>query len=157
LNRKTGLSAGIFVLSIMMAGLATPAPAALRSMRRPVHSRAYTGAHVRHISYRGTTSHHYSLQHGGKKWRSDAFQQTPLPDRVAEIQTALAQQGAYQGDPSGKWDGAMSDALRSYQERNGLTVTGKLDAASLQHLGLGSDVAGLNPPKAVLPSATTTP
>lgn len=157
MNRKTGLSAGIFVLLLMVAGLATPAPAALRSVRRPVHSRGYTSAHVRHISYGGTTSHHYSLQHGARKWRSDAFQQTPMPDRVAEIQTALAQQGDYQGEPSGKWDGAMSDALRSYQERSGLTVTGKLDAASLQHLGLGSDVAGLNPPKTVLPPVSNAP
>jgi peptidoglycan hydrolase-like protein with peptidoglycan-binding domain len=76
-----------------------------------------------------------------------------MPNRIEEIQTAMAQQGAYQGEPSGKWDGATSDALRSYQERSGLPPTGKLDAASLQHLGLGSDVAGLNPPKAVLPAA----
>jgi peptidoglycan hydrolase-like protein with peptidoglycan-binding domain len=79
-----------------------------------------------------------------------------MPDRIQEIQTAMAQQGAYQGEPSGKWDDATSDALRSYQERSGLTPTGKLDAASLQHLGLGSDVAGLNPPKAVLPAAAPT-
>lgn len=76
-----------------------------------------------------------------------------MPDRIEEIQTALAQQGLYQGEPSGKWDGAMSDALRNFQERSGLTPTGKIDAASLQHLGLGSDVAGMNPPKTVLPSA----
>jgi hypothetical protein len=153
LKFQTGLSAGIFVVLVMLSGLAASVRAAERSIRRPLHSRPYAKAHTPYSSYHGTSSRHTVSRRGSRKIRAGSFQQAPNPDRIQEIQTALAQQGLYQGEPSGKMDVAMSEALRSFQERSGLPPTGKLDAASLQHLGLGSDVAGLNPPKAVLPSA----
>lgn len=74
-------------------------------------------------------------------------QQTPNADRIKEIQQALAREGHYKGTPSGKLDSATSAALRSFQQANGLNPTGKLDARTLQRLGLGSEVAGLAPPR----------
>lgn len=73
-------------------------------------------------------------------------QKEPTPDRIAEIQQALAKDGSYTGTPNGKWDDSTQEALRKFQESHGLTPTGKLDARSLQRLGLGSSITGVAPP-----------
>lgn len=39
--------------------------------------------------------------------------------------------------------------MKNFQQANGLNATGKLDALSLQKLGLGSSSAGLAPPRAI--------
>src|SRR5580704_11737310 len=91
------------------------------------------------------TSHHRS--------RREPFQKAPTPQRISEIQSALAREGYYQGDPNGKWDGTTVAALQKFQSANNLDASGKLDASSLQRLGLGSSTAGLNPPTA--PQHTT--
>jgi peptidoglycan hydrolase-like protein with peptidoglycan-binding domain len=73
-------------------------------------------------------------------------QAAPTPDRINEIQAALAKNGAYDGTPSGKWDDATADAVRKFQSSHGLNPSGKLDAPTLQKLGLGSDTAGVAAP-----------
>ena len=73
-------------------------------------------------------------------------QMAPTADRISEIQAALANAGAYHDQPNGKWDDATVDAMRAFQQSHGLNATGKLDALSLQKLGLGSDVAGRGAP-----------
>src|SRR5689334_3981060 len=67
--------------------------------------------------------------------RRERGQKAPTPDRISEIQQALAKNGSYTGTPSGKWDESTQDALRKFQESHGLNPTGKLDARSLQQLG----------------------
>lgn len=69
-------------------------------------------------------------------------QTAPTSQRISEIQSALAAQGVYKGQPNGKWDAVSVQAMRDFQSRHGLTVTGKLDALTLQKLGLGSEIAG---------------
>jgi peptidoglycan hydrolase-like protein with peptidoglycan-binding domain len=101
---------------------------------------------------RGTTkSRVASGSRNTRKARSRVRAQTaPTPARISEIQSALAAQGAYQGQPNGRWDDATVQAMKQYQAAHGLTPTGKLDALSLQKLGLGSQVAGRAAP---LPAA----
>src|ERR1700722_2529292 len=79
-------------------------------------------------------------------------QAVPTSDRVKEIQAALQKDGSYDGEPTGKWDAATSDAMKKYQEKNGVNPTGKIDAVSLNKLGLGSDTAGKGAP---VPAATS--
>jgi peptidoglycan hydrolase-like protein with peptidoglycan-binding domain len=79
-------------------------------------------------------------------------QQAPTADRIKEIQLALAREGHYRGEPTGKWDNPTIQAVKSYQQASELTPSGKLDAKTLQKLGLGSDIAGQAPPRAT-PSA----
>lgn len=69
-------------------------------------------------------------------------QTAPTAARISEIQSALAAQGVYKAQPNGKWDNATIQAMRDFQALHGLTVTGKLDALTLQKLGLGSEIAG---------------
>jgi peptidoglycan hydrolase-like protein with peptidoglycan-binding domain len=78
-------------------------------------------------------------------------QAAPTPDRIKEIQTALEKDGSYNGNPTGKWDAATVDAMKKFQDKNGFSPTGKIDALSLNKLGLGSDTAGKGAP---VPAAT---
>jgi peptidoglycan hydrolase-like protein with peptidoglycan-binding domain len=73
-------------------------------------------------------------------------QQAPTPDRIAEIQQALAKDGSYSGPPNGNWDDATVEAMKKFQESHGLTATGKLDAKTLEQMGLGSRTAGVAAP-----------
>jgi peptidoglycan hydrolase-like protein with peptidoglycan-binding domain len=88
-------------------------------------------------------------------------QAAPTPDRIKEIQTALLKDGSYEGTPTGKWDAATIDAMKKFQDKNGFSPTGKIDALSLNKLGLGSETAGKGAPApaatASAPVATTPP
>src|SRR5258707_9247173 len=78
--------------------------------------------------------------------RRERGQKVPTPDRISEIQQALAKDGSFTGKPNGKWDVSTIEATRKFQEAHGLNATGKLDAKTLQQLGLGSQTAGVAPP-----------
>lgn len=84
--------------------------------------------------------------------RQPPGQKAPAPERISEIQSALAREGYYQGDPTGKFDSSTLAALEKFQSANGLDANGKLDASTLQKLGLGSDIAGVGAPRPVVPS-----
>src|SRR5258708_2535334 len=92
---------------------------------------------------RGKTRRVKSSRRSGRRERG---QKTPTPDRISEIQQALAKDGSFAGAPNGKWDGATVEATKKFQEAHGLNPTGKLDAKTLQRLGLGSQTAGAAPP-----------
>ncbi len=100
------------------------------------------------------TSH--KKKHHSKRQPS---QKAPTADRISEIQSSLARDGYYQGQPNGKWDPNTVAALQKFQSANGIEANGKLDAATLQKLGLGSDIAGVSAPKPVPPPSccSTTP
>jgi hypothetical protein len=78
--------------------------------------------------------------------RKQPGQKAPTTDRVIEIQSALAKDGSFHGSPSGKWDDDTTAAMRKYQSAHGLNPSGKLDAPTLQRLGLGSQTAGVAAP-----------
>ena len=81
-----------------------------------------------------------------KTTRRERGQKAPAPERISEIQTALAKDGSFNGKPSGKWDASTVDAMKRFQEAHRLNASGKLDAKTLQKLGLGSQTAGIAPP-----------
>ena len=103
------------------------ASAAKKPSATPVHSAVKRHAPVRHAA----------LAHA---------QLAPAPSRISEIQAALAKDGAYQGTPNGRWDAASVDAMRQFQNEHNLNPSGKIDALTLQKLGLGSQVAGMGAP-----------
>jgi putative peptidoglycan binding protein len=95
-----------------------------------------------------------------KSSRRERGQKAPTPDRISEIQQALAKDGSFGGKPNGKWDASTIEATRKFQEAHGLNATGKLDAKTLQQLGLGSGTAGIAPPMSPVSSSSlrkTTP
>lgn len=74
-------------------------------------------------------------------------QKAPTPDRIREIQSALARDGYFDGESNGKWDARTAQSMQRFQQDHGLPPTGKLDALSLQKLGLGSEIAGVSAPQ----------
>jgi murein L,D-transpeptidase YcbB/YkuD len=100
-----------------------------------------------------TATRALSKKKSGKQKRAakhEPSQMSPTPERISEIQSALARGGYYRTDATGKWDSDTVDALQRFQSGNGLDTTGKLDALTLQKLGLGSDVAGVSAPKGIV-------
>src|SRR5690242_8017152 len=124
--------------SVALACMTTPRPAQAApsptASTTPVHHRA------RHK----TRKHHVKKVSG---------QKAPTPDRITEIQTALSRDGYYQGEPNGKWDSNTVAAVQKFQSANGMDASGKLDAPTLQKLGLGSDIAGVSAPKPIVPGS----
>jgi len=59
------------------------------------------------------------------------------PERISEIQGALAQAGYLNQEPNGKWDDTTRSAMRRYQQDHGFPDTGLPEAKSLMKLGLG--------------------
>jgi peptidoglycan hydrolase-like protein with peptidoglycan-binding domain len=85
----------------------------------------------------------------GKRQRG---QMAPTADRIQEIQSALSRGGYYEREPNGRLDSTMQESLRRFQNANGLNPSGKLDAMTLQKLGLGSDTAGVSAPRPPIPA-----
>jgi putative peptidoglycan binding protein len=114
---------------------------------------------------RPTPAGHRTVRHRRVRYRRHhiTLPKAPARDRTEEIQSALGRGGYYRTEPTGKWDALTQEALREFQKANGLPPTGKLDALSLQRMGLGSDVAGVSAPKQstatnrLMPSGSSTP
>ena len=58
---------------------------------------------------------------------------------TAAVQQALKDQGFYYGQVTGGKDTDTKAAIRRYQIRNGLQITGEIDAETLRSLGIGPD------------------
>jgi len=135
---RTSITAGLaLLLTAGTAWSATSTPGATRSSAKPAASGASKS--------RGKRSRHSSRRERGQK--------APAPERISEIQQALAKDGSFSGKPSGKWDDSTVEAMRKFQAGHGLNPSGKLDAVTLQKLGLGSQTAGVAAP--VPPVATS--
>jgi peptidoglycan hydrolase-like protein with peptidoglycan-binding domain len=63
--------------------------------------------------------------------------QQPTPERLKEIQQALADRGYFSGSVDGTWGPASIEALKRFQREQSLTDDGKIGSLSLIALGLG--------------------
>jgi peptidoglycan hydrolase-like protein with peptidoglycan-binding domain len=120
------------LLLSLVAGLTVPAEAQTTAAKK----KSPTGSSKAHRSTKKSTR--YSKKQRGQK--------APTNDRISEIQTALSKDGSYKGEPNGKMDDSTVAALKKYQAGHGLNPSGKLDAPTLQKLGLGSSTAGVAQP-----------
>lgn len=50
---------------------------------------------------------------------------------IRQIQRRLQQQGAFQGQPSGKWDQETADAIEQFQQDHNIQPSGQLDGATI--------------------------
>jgi peptidoglycan hydrolase-like protein with peptidoglycan-binding domain len=77
---------------------------------------------------------------------------------IESVQQALKDAGFYYGEVSGEMNANLTAAIRRYQIRNGLQVTGELTDETLQSLGLKSSGFGRQATKAAPPTpAAATP
>ncbi len=133
----------LVVASLALACVLSPAgtsPAAAQQASSPAPSTS--------ASTPAKPATHKKTHHAAKH---QPTQKAPTADRISEIQSALSKGGYYQGDPNGKWDSSTVAALEKFQSANGIDANGKLDAPTLQKLGLGSGIAGVSAPKPVTP------
>jgi len=87
-----------------------------------------------------------STKRSRKPGARERGQKAPTTERISQIQQALAKDGSFTGTPNGKWDDSTAGAMKKFQEAHGLNPSGKLDAKTLQKLGLGSETAGVAAP-----------
>jgi len=71
---------------------------------------------------------------------------------IESVQQALKDAGFYYGEVSGELNANLTAAIRRYQIRNGLQVSGELNDETLQSLGLKSSGSGRQAPKAASPA-----
>jgi peptidoglycan hydrolase-like protein with peptidoglycan-binding domain len=136
---RTSITAGLALLltaGTLCSAAAEPAKAT-RSAAKPAGSAA------------GKARAKKSGKHSRRRERG---QKAPAPERISEIQQALAKDGSFAGTPNGKWDDSTVEAMKKFQAGHGLNPSGKLDALTLQKLGLGSQTAGVAAP---MPPLTT--
>jgi peptidoglycan hydrolase-like protein with peptidoglycan-binding domain len=130
---RTSITAGLAL--VLTAGTAWSAPSApgkaTRSSAKPAASSA------------GKSRGKKSSKHSSRRERG---QKAPAPERISEIQQALAKDGSFRGTSNGKWDDSTVEAMKKFQAGHGLNPSGKLDAQTLQKLGLGSQTAGVAAP-----------
>ena len=130
-------------------GLTLPAPAAQNVAANKTDKSTASSAGTSPSKTTGTTTGTSGKSRKGSSRRRSKRvkgQAAPTPERISEIQVALANNGVFEGEPTGKWDGSSSAAMKKFQAAHGLNPTGKFDALTLQKLGLGSDTAGVAAP-----------
>lgn len=84
-----------------------------------------------------SSSHHRRSTGKTRRAAAPRGQMHPTAERYKQIEEALAARGYLHDSPSGKWGPGSVEALRSFQADHQLPPTGKLDALSLEQLGLG--------------------
>jgi peptidoglycan hydrolase-like protein with peptidoglycan-binding domain len=71
---------------------------------------------------------------------------------VERVQQVLKDQGFYYGEISGEMNANLTAAIRRYQIRNGLQVSGELNSETLQSLGVDSSASARSATKPVSPA-----
>jgi peptidoglycan hydrolase-like protein with peptidoglycan-binding domain len=136
------------ILAAMAVGsLTLPAAAAAQtsSAHKTVHKSATSGTSTKTASGTAKKSGKSGKRSSSKTKRVKG-QAAPTSDRINDIQGALARNGAYTGETTGKWDDSTVEAMKKFQASHGLNPSGKMDALTLQKLGLGSETAGMGVP-----------
>jgi peptidoglycan hydrolase-like protein with peptidoglycan-binding domain len=105
------------------------------STKKSASKRAITTKSAKPSSFHHVSARHRRARPTPFRYRLAHLQMSP--DRIEEIQGALAKEGYYQGVQTGKWDEQSRAAMRQCQAANGFDRTGLPDAKSLMKLGLG--------------------
>ncbi len=147
-KRKLG---GLLLAALTAGTLSVPVVSAQSvpaQQKSPAHnsSSSSTATHTKASTTAKSTHSSSSKSSHKKKTSKVKGQAAPTPERISEIQEALAKKGVLTDAPSGKWDDSTVEAMKKFQSTNGLTPSGKLDALTLQKLGLGSETAGVAAP-----------
>lgn len=145
--KKLLKSAILVLLSLLTAGLGLPGSFLQARTTAATTLTTKTKTHT-------TNSRHAKTARRAPS-RREKGQRAPTAERVSEIQRALAKDGSFQGTPNGKWDDSTVAAMKKFQAAHGLNSSGKLDARTLQGLGLGSQTAGVAAPTAPVRISST--
>lgn len=165
--RCIAIVASLCLACIVVQAATTTKPRIRRSSERGVHATYRPARYARqssstssHAIHRKTTKSRHSTRRRHSRRRRYhhhvVLPKAPSKERTTQIQAALARGGYYKGDPTGRWDADTVAAVQKFQSANNIDASGKLDAPTLQKLGLGSDIAGVAAPKPVVPKVCCT-
>jgi len=142
---RTSVTAGLALLLTAGVALSAPSKPAAKPAGKPSGKAAgkATRSSARPAASPAAKSR---LKKSSRRSKRQPGQKAPAPERISEIQQALAKDGSFSGTPNGKWDDSTIGAMRKFQSAHGLNPSGKLDAPTLQKLGLGSQTAGVAAP-----------
>ncbi len=133
MKRPRLLFAPLLALALLLSGALQAAPPKAAAKKPSAKQGQAGGGHKKAAGKRSASARKTAAR------PKPAGQQQPAPERIREIQRALAERG-YAVEPTGVWDAATVEALKKFQEdhdiRN-LTGRGKLDPLTLIALGLG--------------------
>jgi peptidoglycan hydrolase-like protein with peptidoglycan-binding domain len=104
----------------------TPAPASMHAMPSDQSSSQGTTATAANNKTQGSGSSHHTMH------------STVNAGELKMAQQKLKDDGDYKGDVDGKFGPMTAQAVKSYQQKNGLHQTGRLDHATLTKLGVGA-------------------
>ena len=142
------------LLCVLIALLVAASPGLVSAQKRTAPAKAKKKAPPNkpsaHSSKRSSTSRTHSSKASASTKSSakkksvhrttvPATQRVPEPERIREIQQALADRG-YAVEVTGAWDGSSVEALKKFQNDQNiktLSGAGKIDALTLIALGLG--------------------
>jgi peptidoglycan hydrolase-like protein with peptidoglycan-binding domain len=144
MQRRTGKCAGLGLLVALTFSLCASPATTKNAKSRPASASSRSKRRTSKTGTKGVR-------------RGSRGQKVPTPERIAEIQQALAKDGSFTGTANGKWDSSTTEAVKRFQDAHGLNPTGKLDALTLQKLGLGSQTAGVAAPTLSSSSVLSSP
>ena len=134
----------LVLLMSSLAGLGVPGSfgQASKSAKSSVKPKTSSSA----TSSRGKNSSKNSKNriHRGPEGSRDKKLRPPIASRRFRLR--WHKNGSFDGTPNGKWDDDSAAAMKKFQSSHGLNPSGKLDALTLQRLGLGSQTAGVAAP-----------
>ena len=90
-------------------------------------------------SKKHSSSHTHRTHHASRQSHRIRGQQTIQPERITQIQQALAKAHYLDEDPNGNWDSVTKSAMQKYQADQGWQTKLMPDARALVKLGLGPD------------------
>jgi peptidoglycan hydrolase-like protein with peptidoglycan-binding domain len=120
--RSLALASALVVASLSASALSAQSSAATTKPSPSAPSHAPT-VHAKVDS--GSTSAMNKSTSKSMKWTTD---------QIKEAQEGLAKAGFYKGKPTGVFNADTKKALKSYQKKNKLPVTGRLDNEVLNKL-----------------------
>ena len=91
----------------------------------------------------------------GKSTAKHGSRSRMSPDEVKQAQQKLVDDGDYKGKVDGKFGSQTAQAVKQYQQKNGLKQTGRLDHDTLGKLGVGTAGSGSSAAPAGTPSSGT--
>ncbi len=159
------LIAGLLGLPLHLHAQSKTTPAVRKKSSSARHSASKQGAASKSSGQRVKASRRPRRS----RYRRRLAQLHLEPQRIAEIQRALAQAGYLNQESTGKWNEATKAAMRRFQADHGFPTTALPEAKSLMKLGLGphalpedieSEVtarAGVEPSAKPLPPTATDP
>lgn len=103
------------------------------------------------------SSHGRARGRSARRAPAPSYQLHPDPQRYQQIQQALADRGYFKGAVNGQWADDSVDALKRFQADQKLDNDGKINALTLNGLGLGPKHDGSTAPVSSLTQSGTAP